>query len=190
MALLALLSLQAYIGLDARYKDFSPHAPSVQLAGNGWFEFLHAFWHNEIDYPQFYRTLPPAQADAVLRREFGLADAGAPPTVVPLAIARHVQGRDAQKRLNVVLISVESLSADFLGSFGNDRNLTPRLDALARESLLFTRLYATGTRTVRGLEAISLSLPPTPGHSVVKRPNNDNLYTLGEVFAEKGYEPL
>jgi phosphoglycerol transferase MdoB-like AlkP superfamily enzyme len=33
-------------------------------------------------------------------------------------------------------------------------------------------------------------LPPTPGHSVVKRPNNDNLYTLGEVFAEKGYEPL
>ena len=190
MALLALLSLQAYIGLDARYKDFSPHAPSVQLAGNGWFEFLHAFWHNEIDYPQFYRTLPPAQADAVLRREFGLADAGAPPTVVPLAIARHVQGRDAQKRLNVVLISVESLSADFLGSFGNGRNLTPRLDALARESLLFTRLYATGTRTVRGLEAISLSLPPTPGHSVVKRPNNDNLYTLGEVFAEKGYEPL
>jgi len=142
MALLALLSLQAYIGLDARYKDFSPHAPSVQLAGNGWFEFLHAFWHNEIDYPQFYRTLPPAQADAVLRREFGLADAGAPPTVVPLAIARHVQGRDAQKRLNLVLISVESLSADFLGSFGNDRNLTPRLDA------------------------------------------------LGEVFAEKGYEPL
>ena len=190
MALLALLPLQAYIGLDSRYKDFSPHAPSVQLAGNGWFEFLHAFWHNEIDYPQFYRTLPPTQADAVLRRELGLADTGAAAVAAAPAIVRHVQGRGAQKRLNVVLISVESLSADFLGSFGNDRNLTPRLDALARESLLFTRLYATGTRTVRGLEAISLSLPPTPGHSVVKRPNNDHLFTLGGVFAEMGYEPL
>ncbi len=62
--------------------------------------------------------------------------------------------------------------------------------ALAREGLLFTQLYATGTRTVRGLEALALSLPPTPGHSVVKRPNNDHLFTVGEVFAEKGYEPL
>ena len=56
--------------------------------------------------------------------------------------------------------------------------------------MLFTRLYATGTRTVRGLEALALSLPPTPGHSVVKRPNNENLHTIGEVFADKGYEPI
>jgi phosphoglycerol transferase MdoB-like AlkP superfamily enzyme len=43
---------------------------------------------------------------------------------------------------------------------------------------------------VRGLEAVTLSIPPTPGNSIVKRPNNDNLYTLGEVFADHGYEPL
>jgi len=77
-----------------------------------------------------------------------------------------------------------------MGAFGNAKGLTPQLDRLAREGLLFTQLYATGTRTVRGLEALALSLPPTPGHSVVKRPNNDHLFTVGEVFAEKGYEPL
>lgn len=185
---LALLPVAAFLGLDARYKDFTAHAPSAQLAGNGWFEFLHAFRHNEIDYAQFYRTVPLAEAFRVLRGEF---EEGAPDqrfvAEARLPIERDVTGRGPEKRLNVVLVTVESLSAEFLGAFGNTRGLTPRLDALAREGLVFTRLYATGTRTVRGLEAITLSFPPTPGHSVIKRPDNDSLYTLGEIFADKGY---
>src|SRR2546427_12967642 len=56
--------------------------------------------------------------------------------------------------------------------------------------MLFTRFYATGTRTVRGLEALTLSTPPIPGHSIVKRPDNGGLFSLGEVFRQKGYEPL
>ncbi|WP_141104292.1 LTA synthase family protein, partial [Noviherbaspirillum denitrificans] len=59
---------------------------------------------------------------------------------------------------------------------------------LAGQGLLFTRLYATGTRTVRGLEALTLSLPPTPGQSIVKRPDNGNLFSLGSVFQGKGYD--
>ncbi|MFQ5483027.1 MAG: LTA synthase family protein, partial [Nitrospinaceae bacterium] len=78
-------------------------------------------------------------------------------------------------------------SAEYLGAFGNTFNLTPNLDALAGKSLLFTRFYATGNRTVRGLEAINLSLPPTPGYSVVKRPNNEHLFSLGELFKSQGY---
>ncbi|MFN9807493.1 MAG: LTA synthase family protein [Betaproteobacteria bacterium] len=191
MAVFAALPLLSFGAVDARFKDFTTHTPSSQLAGNGWFEFLHAFRHNEIDYAQFYRTLPVEQAVTVLRRELL---GGAPGTHFvadsPMPTAREVRSGKPDKRLNVVLISVESLSAEFLGAFGNTQGITPRLDALARDSLLFTRLYATGTRTVRGLEAIALSLPPTPGHSVVKRPDNGNLHTLGEVFAAKGYEPI
>jgi hypothetical protein len=44
-------------------------------------------------------------------------------------------------------------------AFGNREGLTPRLDRLAGEGMLFTQLYATGTRTVRGLEALTLSIP-------------------------------
>ena len=55
---------------------------------------------------------------------------------------------------HVILISVESLSASFLGIHGNPKGLTPRMDALAKEGLQFTHLFATGTRTVRGLEAL------------------------------------
>jgi phosphoglycerol transferase MdoB-like AlkP superfamily enzyme len=38
------------------------------------------------------------------------------------------------------------------------------------------------------MEAITLSIPPTPGRSIVKRGNNLDLFTIGEVFEDKGYE--
>src|SRR5262249_13939190 len=88
-------------------------------------------------------------------------------------------------------VTVESLSARYMGFSGSELSkghVTPRLDALAGESLLFTRMYSTGTRTVRGLEALSLSLPPTPGQSTVKRPRNENLFAAGFLFRERGYD--
>ena len=54
--------------------------------------------------------------------------------------------------------------------------------------MLFTRLYATGTRTVRGLEALTLSVPPLPGVSIVKRPGNEGFFSWGTVMKDKGYE--
>src|SRR4029077_10913644 len=92
-----------------------------------------------------------------------------------------------EKKLNVVLISVESFSADFMQMFGNTENITPFLDSLSGHSLVFTNLYATGTRTVRGLEALSLCVPPTPGQSIVRRPENENLFSMAKVFSDKGY---
>ncbi|TAK92486.1 MAG: alkaline phosphatase family protein [Burkholderiaceae bacterium] len=184
------LAVAATMVIDARWKDMDDDARVGQLAGNGVFEFLHAFRNNEIDYAQFYHTIPMARAIEVLRGEFEQVSERAFVAKAPLAIEREVVASGPPKKLNVVLITVESLSASFMGTFGNAQHLTPYLDQLAKQSLLFTNLYATGTRTVRGLEALTLSLPPTPGNSVVKRPDNDNLFTLGEVFAEQGYEPL
>ena len=187
-ALWMIAPLVAFGALDARYKEFSPDAQLNELAGNGYYDFWHAFRSNEIDYERFYRTLPPERAAQVLARELDTARTAA--KVPRLPFERAIAARGPEKRLNVVLISVEALSADFLAAFGNREGLTPRLDRLAGEGMLFTRLYATGTRTVRGLEALTLSFPPTPGHSIVKRPDNDRLFSLGEVFREKGYEPL
>jgi phosphoglycerol transferase MdoB-like AlkP superfamily enzyme len=84
-------------------------------------------------------------------------------------IRREITHSGVEKRSNIILITVESLSSDFLGYFGNDRQLTPNLDALTAKSLFFDNFYATGTRTTRGLEAITLSIPPTPGRSIIKR---------------------
>jgi phosphoglycerol transferase MdoB-like AlkP superfamily enzyme len=62
------------------------------------------------------------------------------------------------------------------------------LDELAGKGLLFTNLHATGTRTDRGLEAIDLSVPPTPGRSIVKRIANEDIFSWGFIMKEHGYD--
>ena len=187
VVLLVLPVLSVY-ALDERYKEFSSDAQANELAGNGYYDFWHAFWSNEIDYERYYRVIPRQTAVGKLARRL----AGQRPNVTlsQQPFDREIVNPGAPKKWNVVLISVESYSAEFMAAFGNKQNLTPYTDKLASEGMLFTHLYATGTRTVRGLEALSLSVPPTPGHSIVKRPNNDQLLTIGEIFNEKGYESL
>jgi phosphoglycerol transferase MdoB-like AlkP superfamily enzyme len=188
VAIWMLAPFLAFGALDARFKEFSSDAQLNELAGDGYYDFWHAFRANEIDYERYYRTLPQKRALFELARKIDPERPVIETSQLPFD--REIRSHGPEKKLNVVLIMVESLSADFLSAFGNREGLTPRLDRLATEGLLFTRLYATGTRTVRGLEALTLSIPPTPGHSIVKRPDNDALFTLGEVFKEKGYEPL
>jgi phosphoglycerol transferase MdoB-like AlkP superfamily enzyme len=199
-AALTAAPLLAYGAVDARYKEFSNDAQANELAGNGYFDFWHAFWHNQIDYARFYKTIPRAQAVAALAEAWPSDTANTTKTLTPAASEGKSRPNErlvthpgqTEKRLNVVMVSVESFSAEFMTAFAppGRATLTPAMDRLAQEGLLFTQLYATGTRTVRGLEALSLSVPPTPGHAIVKRPNNGGLFTLGEVFRSKGYEPL
>ena len=87
----------------------------------------------------------------------------------PLDIRRTISNPGTLRKPNIVLVTIESFSAKYMGSNGDGRNLTPNLDALRKQSLYFNNFYATGTRTDRGLEAITLAIPPTPGRSIVKR---------------------
>jgi phosphoglycerol transferase MdoB-like AlkP superfamily enzyme len=180
-------AVAASVLVDHSMKDRGVDRQVDELAGNGLYELAAAFRQNEIDYARFYLTLPPSQAFRGLRQELGTPEA----TFVssdPQDITRDIASGRPEKRLNVVLVSMESMSADFLASFGNGAGITPNLDRLASEGMLFKQTYATGTRTVRGLEALSLSVPPTPGQSIVRRPHNENLFSLASVFADHGYE--
>jgi len=175
---------------DIEQMQFSGNAYANELAGNGLMTFFTAYQRNELDYERFYATLPAPQAARILG-ELGVEREPLSRALNPDADENEAfnSARIPFKRppRNVVLISVESLSARYLGSFGNTEGLTPRLDALARQGLLFTQLYATGTRTVRGLEALSLGTPPIPGQAIVRRPNNDHLATVGEILRRQGY---
>ena len=178
---------------DVDQMQFSGNTYANELAGNGLMTFVAAFQRNELDYERFYATLPAAQADRILA---GLGVERKPLSTALKAGADEDEAFNPQRMpftrppKNVVLISVESLSGRFLGSFGNPAGLTPQLDALAKDGLVFTRLYATGTRTVRGLEALSLGTPPIPGQAIVRRPGNDHLATLGEILRRQGYQTL
>ncbi len=161
-----------------------------ELSGNGLFTLAAAARRNELDYLKFYRTLP----DDTVRKTLARLGVSRPanPQVHPVNFvgdanraARNPGNYFTRLPKNLVLVSIESLSASYLGSYGASKGLTPELDALSKEGLLFEQVYATGTRTVRGLEALSLGTPPVPGQAIVRRPANAHLTTLGEVLAHQ-----
>jgi phosphoglycerol transferase MdoB-like AlkP superfamily enzyme len=168
--------------IDSDLKNFSPRDAANDLAGNGLYEFFAANRRNELSYDRYYATLAPGEDLKLVRAALGASEGE--------GVERRIAPGRPERRLNVVLVSVESLGAEFLGAYGNPRGLTPNLDRLAGESLWFSSVYATGNRTVRGLEALALALPPSPGQSIVRRPHNDTLFSLGSVFEDKGYSVL
>lgn len=183
---LLLLPLLMVSAVKEKWRLFSRNEYANSLAGNGLYEFAVAFSQNELDFYKFYQTIPDSTAFSLLRQQLQTPNTRFISND-PYSIEREITYNEAERKLNVVLISVESLSADFMHAFGNTRNMTPHLDSLASHSLFFTNLYSSGTRTVRGLEALSLSIPPTPGQSIVKRPDNGGLFSLGSVLRSKGY---
>lgn len=186
MMIMLTFPLLSYFTVDNSWRKFSTNEYANELAGNGMFEFGTAFWNNELDFFKFYATLPDKEAFEIVRKDLESPHSHFIDSNV-FSITRKIHYDQPENKMNVVLISVESLSASFMGAFGNDQNITPYLDSLSRESLFFTKLYASGTRTVRGLEALALSIPPSPGQSIVKRPDNQHMFSLGSVFHSKGY---
>lgn len=183
---LILLPVFMIYAIREKWRHFSKNEYANSLAGNGLYEFAVAFSQNELDFYKFYQTIPDSKAFGLLRQQLQTPNSRFV-SDDPYSIEREITYSEPERKLNVVLISVESLSADFMKAFGSDRDITPHLDSLASHSLFFTKLYSSGTRTVRGLEALSLSIPPTPGQSIVKRPDNGKLFSLGSVLRSKGY---
>jgi phosphoglycerol transferase MdoB-like AlkP superfamily enzyme len=186
VALYGALVVVLVLGVTNRFHRFSGNSYVNELAGNGMYELFAAYRNNELDYDQFYKGISTEDAFRLIRANLKTREAEYVSNG-PFSIERKIQGEGSEKRWNVVMVSVESFSADFMATFGNTEGITPFLDSLAQHSLLFTNLYATGTRTVRGLEALSICVPPTPGQSIVRRPNNEGLFSLGKIFNDKGY---
>jgi len=161
-----------------------------ELASNGPYQFFAAFRNNELDYPQFYSSLPPAIVAQQIRAELSEPNAhfiGEDPQ----DIRRMIDNPGTVRKPNIVLVTIESFSAKYMGSNGDTRNLTPNLDALRKQSLYFNNFYATGTRTDRGLEAITLAIPPTPGRSIVKRVGRESGFaSLGQQLNAVGYDSV
>ncbi len=172
--------------------DFGKNAYVNELAGNGVFSFSAAARRNELDYDKFYKQIPQAQADEILknlkveRKPFSAVVGASENEAIEHEEVPEL-GPFTRRPKNVILISVESLSAEYVGAYGNKENLTPVLDKLAKESLVFDKLFATGTRTVRGLDALTIAIPPIPGQAIVHRLKNDHLATIGEFLEEANF---
>ena len=175
---LALIALALFTIPNLAKKEDSSNVFTNELQSNGLYKFYLAFMNSELDFMKFYDTMPENE----LANFENITHVKLNQNIV------HIQPTEKEVQKNVVLITIESMSAEFMKHYGNTENITPFLDELADKSLFFTNLYATGNRTVRGLEAVTLCLPPTPGESVVKRKDNKNKFSTGSIFKSKGYQ--
>lgn len=159
-----------------------------ELSKEGVYSLFSAFWKNELPYQDFYLTRDNTDNLKILQRE--LASPEAEFTSPKQNINRSIDYNKRPQKHNVIIVLMESMSAEFLqeNRKPEERILTPNLSQLSKEGIFFPNTYATGTRSVRGIEALTLSVPPSPGMSIVRRPGNENLYSIGSIFKDKGYD--
>ncbi|WP_306350110.1 LTA synthase family protein [Flavobacterium sp. '19STA2R22 D10 B1'] len=169
--------------------EWSSNRYNTEISKAGIYSFFAEFRNNQMKYEDFYTSIQNNVAFHFVRTHLS-EDKSQFVSNDPFSIRRNIKdtlSSNAEKP-NVVFILVESLSASFMKEFGNEHNITPFLDSIKDQSVFFSNMYATGTRTVRGMEAVTLSIPPTPGQSIVKRPDNQGLFTISNVFKAKNYE--
>lgn len=186
--ILLCLPVLSYLMISNTTVEITKNRYNNELAKNGIHSLFAAFLNNELDYETFYVTRPNKENFSKLKDMLKTPDSKYLSNDT-FDITRNISNQGEENKYNVVFITVESLSGEFLSYKGSKLGkLTPNLDALSDSSLFFRNLYAMGTRTIYGLEAVTLGAPPKPGQSVIKRPHSENLFSIGRIFHQHGYE--
>jgi len=174
-----------HFGIQNKDAEIFQNRYENELSKSGLYSFFAAFKSNELNYDEFYTKIPKDSAFKKVRSL--VSTQGDLLNSKKKSIRRKIFNSGKSTYPNIIFIGLESMSARFMRRFGNTENWTPTIDSLANESLFYTNLYALGTRTIRGIEGITLAIPPTPGRSIVKRKQTNPLFTIGSIFKEKGY---
>ncbi len=141
---------------------------------------------NEKDATKLYGKLSDERVIALVREATGLSEASFTHPDIPSLAKRIPSYRGKPK--NLVIILQESLGAQFTGHLGG-MGITPNLDKMMVENWSFNQLYATGTRSVRGIEAVVTGFTPTPARAVVKLDKSQQgFFTLASLLQRHHYE--
>lgn len=90
---------------------------------------------------------------------------------------------------NLVIFIQESMGAQFVGFSGGDVTITPNMEKLSTEGVAFTNLFSNGTRSIRGLAAMSSGWLPVAGEGVVKRnKSQSDFFTVASLLKPMGYK--
>ncbi len=166
--------------------EWSKNRYENEISKAGIYSFFAAFRNNELSYTEFYNTQDIDESFELLKDKLKTNN----DTLFSeekYNISRYIKAHNPKIKPNVIFICMESFGTEFIGHFGNEDSISPNFDSLIGQSISFENMYATGTRTIRGMEAILLSIPPSPGRSIVKREENSGFYNIGDVFEEQGY---
>jgi phosphoglycerol transferase MdoB-like AlkP superfamily enzyme len=141
---------------------------------------------HEANSSEIYGKYPREKVFEVVKSAPWLRDQQFTSADMP-TLHKQVAAIQRERPLNLVIVLEESLGATFVESLGG-LPVTPELEKLKKEGWWFEQLYATGTRSVRGIEAVVAGYPPTPARSVVKLSlSQQNFYTLAAGLGKQGY---
>jgi len=192
LALLLFLGARSSMGhrpINPSNVAFSSDSLVNDLALNSTYSLMYAVYRmkDEADAAKEYGRMDKDKMIDIVRTNSS-ADPGAFPNPDIPTLHHLTATGQPKKPLNLVIILEESLGAEFVASLGG-APVTPNLERLAREGMWFNQLYATGTRSVMGIEAVISGYPPTPARSVVKLGKSQkNFFTLADLLSRKGYE--
>lgn len=174
--------------INASNAVFSTDHLTNSLALNSFYTVGFALYSikNESNTEKMYGKIDYTEAISRVKKYMNVQPNEFTDDSIPLL---HIQKSDSivKRPYNIVIILEESLGAEYVGSLGG-LPLTPEFDKLTKEGTLFTNLYCTGTRSVRGIEAVITGFLPSPSESVVKLNNSQaNFYTIASLLKQKGY---
>jgi choline-sulfatase len=107
---------------------------------------------------------------------------------VPVALGLSPAQRGTERRPNILLITLDTTRADRMGFLGSTRGLTPSLDALARESIVFTRAYAQAPiTTVSHATILTGTFPPFHRVNDFGAPLPASVPYLSDLLHQHGY---
>jgi phosphoglycerol transferase MdoB-like AlkP superfamily enzyme len=168
---------------------FSQDSMVNQLPLNSPYSLLYAVYEQNRDSGGTRIRYGAMNDDEVLAIILAEADieTSEPPDPTAPTLHRQTATHERDRPLNLVIIVEESLGAELVGSLGG-KDLTPELDQLAGEGIWLEQLYATGTRSARGIAAIITGMTPTPRLSVLKLGETQSgFFTLAGLLQRHGY---
>ena len=182
-------SLTSKRPINASNAVFSMDQMTNSIGLNSFYTLLYAAYSlkNEDDVGKMYGEMNADEAYSRVKKYMTASAEDFTDINLPLL---HKQNPDSllEKPYNLVIFLQESLGAEYVGSLGG-KPLTPNFDKLTNEGLLFTNLYSTGTRSVRGIEAVVTGFLPSPSESVVKLSNSQtDFFTLASLLKGKGFD--
>jgi phosphoglycerol transferase MdoB-like AlkP superfamily enzyme len=106
----------------------------------------------------------------------------------------YIHNPDPEKKFqpyNIILLIVESLGKEYIGSLNNYPGYTPFLDSLINESLVYTNAYANGKRSIEGVPAIVAGIPALMTEPFISSAYSANsISTIAGLLKTKNYSTV
>lgn len=156
-----------------------------QIGVNPVFNLLTSWLDDQRKENRLLDVMPAQQAVANVQQLLGRTGIeGISP------IARQVKGEAILQKKNIVFIFMESMSANLMGTFGSTKGLTPFLDSLAGESMLFSNIYSSGIHTNHGMYSTLYSFPAIMKRNAMKGSVIPIYSGFPTVLKEYGYHNM